>query len=174
MGPSRPQSRIVITLYDTDVSLNTQARAQPFVAQHLRSRAQPRHAAPMRYPSPPSLITHLLTNLQLHPAPQQRRPVGLHHPRLPFPILATPTRRRAILLPLPPKRHPALHHLLDPPARRRHPPGRRAVGMHHPVAQLENHMGRTAAVCRHGRAGRVNRWRDCGWTAGRCVPEWVF
>ena len=50
MGPSRPQSRIVITLYDTDVSLNTQARAQPFVAQHLRSRAQPRHATPMRYP----------------------------------------------------------------------------------------------------------------------------
>lgn len=52
MDPSRPQSRIAITLHDTDVSLDRQARAQSSVAQHLRSRAQPRHAAPMRYPSP--------------------------------------------------------------------------------------------------------------------------
>ena len=52
MGPSRPRSRI--SYHDTDVSLDTQAHAQPLVAQHLRSRAQPRHAAPMRYPSPSS------------------------------------------------------------------------------------------------------------------------
>lgn len=86
-------------------------------------------------------------NPQLHPAPQQCRPVRLHHPFLPIPLLAPPSRRRAILLSLRSRRHPALYHLLDPAARRRHPPDCRALGLHHTMAQLEDNMGGTAAIC---------------------------
>lgn len=83
---------------------------------------------------------------ELHPAPRQRRPVGLHNPRLPVPLLAAPARRSAILLPLQPGRHPALHHLLDAAARGRHTPDRRAVGMHDTMAELEDYMGCAAFV----------------------------
>lgn len=123
-------------------------------------------------PHPPLPSTD--TTHQLHPAPRQRHAIRLYHPSLPVALLAPTPRRGAILLPLQPLRHPALYDLLDPPPGWRHLPHCRAVGMHHPMAQLENHMGCATAVLSYWRLGGLGcgiyRW---GLVGGR-VSERVL
>jgi hypothetical protein len=97
-----------------------------------------------RFVSP--LRISLLTATQLHPTAQQRRTSRLHASLLPVPLLAASRRRPAALLPLPPGRHLALHHLLDASPRRGHTSHRRAMGVHGTVAQLEADVGRPGAV----------------------------
>jgi hypothetical protein len=96
---------------------------------------------------------------QLHPAPRQRCPTGLHDPRVPFAVLAPASRRCPILLPVQSWRHLALHHLLDLAACWRHPPHRRPVGVHRAMAQLEADMDHAAPVCRNWVYRGVDRWR---------------